>query len=247
MLNQRATIGGNNPPSPIEMGQEALADLNLFLTENPVIEQEHVKEGTLFAERTRKTIADIEDARKAEVGPLNEKVKNINERYGFARKPLENLFNELRFRLTDFAAREEARRQREADEARLRAEALEMEARRAEEAERELKANATQGEIADLATAVIEADQAFSRFEKAERAAVVAERNTPVRLASQLGGKALSMRTREVLTVDNALKAISDIGSNEKINEAICTAAREYKRQYGRYPAGISVTIERKI
>src|SRR5688572_27715592 len=132
-MSMPATIGHNRAPSPIEMGQEALADLNLFLTENPVIEQEHVKGATLFAERTRKTIADIEDARKAEVSPLNEKVKNINERYGFARKPLENLYNELRFRLTDFAAREEARRQREADEARLRAEALEMEARRAEE------------------------------------------------------------------------------------------------------------------
>ena len=240
-------FGHNNPPSAIEMGQEALADINLFLTENPVIEQDRVKAATLFAERTRKTIADIEDARKAETGPLNEKVKTINERYGFARKPLESLYNELRFRLTDFAGREEARRQREADEAKLRAEALEMEARRAEELERELKANATQGEIVDLAAAVVAADQAFNAMQKGEREAAIAERDTHVRLPSQLGGKALSMRAREVLTVDNALKAISEIGSNEKINEAILVAAREYRRTYGRLPAGISATTTRSI
>lgn len=243
-----ARQGHNNPPSPIEMSRDALADLNLYLSNNPVIETtEQAKTGGLFVERTRKTIADVEDARKRETGPLNEQVKNINEQYGFARKPLESLLNELRWRLTDFASREEARRIQEAEEARRRADALEMEARRAEEAEREAKANATQGEIVDVAHAVIAADQAFSAMQKGERAAAVAERDTVVRLPSQLGGKALSMRTKEVLTVDNALKAISEIGSNEKINEAIVTAARDYRRTYGRLPAGVSASTTRSI
>jgi hypothetical protein len=243
-----ARQGHNNPPSAIDMGQGALADLNLFLTENPVIETgEQAKSGSLFVERTRKSLQDMEDARKIETGPLNEAAKKINERYRTATGPIVGLLNELRTRLTDFACKEEARRIRQAEEARLRAEALEMEARRAEEAERDLKENATQGEIVNLAAAVVAADQTFNEFQKAERAAAVAERDTHVRLPSQLGGKALSMRAREVLTVDNALKAISEIGSNEKINEAILVAAREYRRTYGRLPAGISATTTRSI
>jgi dTMP kinase len=248
MRNERAVIGGNQPPSPIEMASETLTDLNGFLTENPVIETgEQARSGSSFVERTRKSLQDMEDARKAETAPLNDAAKKINERYRTATGPIVGLLNELRTRLTDFAAKEEARRIRQAEEARLRAESLEMEARRAEEAERELKDNATQGEIVDLAAAVVEADQAFSRFEKADRAAAVAERDTHVRLPSQLGGKALSMRAREVLTVDNALKAISEIGSHCKINEAILVAAREYRRQYGRLPAGVSATTTRSI
>jgi hypothetical protein len=241
-------IGHNNPPSPLEYINEAIIDLAKFLLDTPVItDPVQAAEAGLLAERCRKTLQDVEDARKALTGPLNEKVKTINERFKSARSPLETVVAELRIRLTDYAAREEARRIRIAEDQRLAAEAAEMEARRAEEAERAAKANATQGEIVDVANACIAADQAFSRFEKADRAAAVAERDTHVRIPSQLGGKALSMRTREVLTVDNALKAISEIGSNEKINEAILVAAREYRRTYGRLPAGISSATTRSI
>ena len=241
-------FGHNNPPSPIECIPDAIADLAKFLMDTPVItDPVQAAEGGLLAERCRKTLQDVDDARKLLVGPLNEKVKGINERFKTARSPLDTVVAELRIRLTDYAAREEARRFRVAEDQRLAAEAAEMEARRAEEAEREAKANATQGEIVDVANACIAADQAFTAFEKAERAAAIAERDTHVRIPSQLGGKALSMRSKEVLTVDNALKAISEIGSNEKINEAILVAAREYRRTYGRLPAGISATTTRSI
>ena len=237
-------LGHNQPPAPIEMAiemaKDALADLNLFLTDNPVIETgQQAQGGALFVERTRKAIQDMEDARKAEVGPLNEEVKSINERYKSARSPLDNLLNELRSRLTDFAAREEAKRIRAAEEARLATEALEIEARRAEELEREAKAGATFGEVVDVAERVIEADQAFSRFQKAERAAAVAERDTTVRLPSQLGGKALSMRTKETLVLTNYGKAIKAIGPNDKIRDAILSAARDYRKLKGSLPDGV--------
>lgn len=241
-------LGHNNPPSPIDYAREAMADLNLFLTDNPVIENgQQAQTGALFVERTRKTIADMEDARKAEVGPLNEQVKGINERYRAARSPLENILNELRRRLTSFAAREEAKRIRAAEEARLAAEAAEMEARRAEEAEREAKANASFGEVTDVAAAIIEADQKFAAYEKAGRAVAVAERDTTVRLPSQLGGRALSMREQETLILDDPLTVIDHVGVTEKIRDAVLSAARDYRRKNGKLPPGVRATYSRSI
>lgn len=241
-------IGHNNPPNPIDYARDTINDLGRFLADTPVIETgKQAQDGALFVERTRKTLQDMEDARKAEVSPLNDEVKSINERYKSARSPLETILNELRHRLTDFAAREEAKRNREAEEARKLAELAEMEARVAEQRERDAKAGATVGEITDVAAAVVEADTRFADYQRADRAALVAQRNTGVRLASQLGGRALSMRSKETLTVDNALKAVAEIGSHPKINEAILVAAREYRRQYGKLPAGVSATTTREI
>lgn len=240
-------LGHNNPPSPVEFAREALADLGAFLRDNPIIEAGQVKEGTLFAERVRKTLQDMEDARKAEVGPLNDKVKEINGKYRTARGPLESLFTTLRLRLTDYTAREEAKRIREAEIARQTALDKEMEARRAEEAEIEAKANSSLGEVVELAERVVEADQAFNEFQRADRAAAVAERETRVRLPSQLGGRALSMRTTEVLKVNDAVEAARYVGDHPKVIEAILTAARDYRKQVGVLPAGVSATHTRSI
>lgn len=241
-------IGHNNPPSPIEFARVAIADLSIFLTNTPVVEtQAQAREGALFVERSRKTLQDIEDARKSEVGPLNDEVKAINERYKSARSPLENILNELRLRLTDYAAREEAGRIREAEKARKAAELAEMEARVAEQRERDAKQNAKFGEITDVAEKVIEADQAFTSAQKADRAAAVAERNVPVRFGSQLGGRALSMRTKETLVLDDAYLAIRAIGVTQKITDAVLSAARDYRRFHKKLPAGVSSATTREI
>lgn len=239
---------GDNRPDEIEIARDAMDDLNKFLTDTPVIEnEEQVKVGTLFVERVRKTLADLDDARKAEVRPHNDEVKAINHVYGNASRPLNTLLNELKFRLTDYAGREEALRIREADEARKAADALEMEARTAEAREQEAKQNATQGEVTDVAAAVIEADQRFQEFQRADRAAAIAERNVPVKLASQLGGKALGLRTKETLVLDDAYAAIREMGVTEKIRDAVLSAARDYRRLHEKLPAGISTTTTRSI
>jgi hypothetical protein len=247
-----AMQGHNQPPSPIDYAKEAMADLANFLTETPVIQTpEQAKQGSLFVERSRKTLQDLDDARKAEAGPLNEKVKAINEQYRCVRDPFDGVLSELRRRLTDFAAREEAARIRLAEEARKQAEALEMEARRAEEAERESKANATLGEVTDVAAAIVEADQSFSRFTKADRAAQIAESQTHVRLPSQLGGKALSLREKETLYVDDPIAALMAIlavnAPLENIFGAILMAARKYRKDMGELPPGIRSEITRSI
>lgn len=240
-------IGHNGPPSPIDYTREAMADLNTFLMDNPVIEGEAAKTAALNIERMRKTLADMEDDRKRKVGPLNEQVKIINESYRAVRDPADKVLDELRRRLTDHVAREEAKRIREAELARQEALRLEMEARRAEEAEREAKAGATFGEITDVAAAVVEADQTFSRFAQADRAAQLAERDTRVRLPSQLGGKALSMRTTETLILDDAQAAIQAIGVTDGIRDAILSAARAHRKLKGELPPGIRSETTRSI
>lgn len=243
-----ALAGHNQPPHAIDYAREAMADLNRFLSDNPVIQTiEQAKEGALFVERTRKTIADMEDVRKKDVAPLNEKVKAINEVYRAVRDPLDGVLAELKRRLTDFTARLEAIRIREAEEARLEAQRLEMEARRAEEAEREAKDSATFGEVTDVAAAIVEADQKYTAFAQADRAASIAERDTHVRLPSQLGGKALSMRTAETLILNDPIAAINAIGVTENIRDAILSAARSYRKLMGELPPGISSDRKRQI
>jgi hypothetical protein len=247
-----AMQGHNLPPSPIDYAKEAMSDLAAWLTNNPVIQDaEQAKQGSLFVERSRKTLQDLDDARKNEVSPLNERVKGINEQYRSVSGPMDNVLSELRRRLTDYAAREEARRLREAELARQAAADAEMEARRAEEAEREAKQNATLGEIVNVAAAITEADQSFSRFAKADRAAQIAESQTHVRLPSQLGGKALSLREKETLIVDSPINAVTSMcGTPELIaiiNEAILTAARKCRRMYGNLPVGVRSETTRSI
>jgi hypothetical protein len=245
---EREMLGHNEPPSPLEYAQEAMRDLNKFLTNNPVIQTpEQAKAGALWVERTRKTIGDIEDERKREVGPLNETVKLINERYRTVRDPLDGVLAELRRRLTDFAAREEAARFRAAEEARQLAEAAEIEARRAEAAEHEAKQNASFGEIVNVAAAIQGADDAFSEFERAKRAADLAQRDTHLRLPSQLGGKALGLRDKEILILDDAMLALSAVGNTADIRDAILKAARYYRKTRGKLPPGVRSEYTKSI
>jgi hypothetical protein len=248
-----AMQGHNLPPSPIDYAREAMSDLANFLTETPVIQTpEQAKQGALFVERSRKTLQDLDDARKNEVSPLNERVKGINEQYRSVRDPMDNVLSELRRRLTDYTAREEARRIHAAELARQAAADAEMEARRAEEAEREAKQNATLGEIVNVAAAINEATQTFSDYARADRAAQLAESQTHVRLSSQLGGKALSLRTTETLVLIDAFAAAqsilgSSIPLSDKLRDALLSAAKEFRKSYGMLPGGVKSETKRSI
>jgi hypothetical protein len=248
-----AMQGHNLPPSPIDYAREAMSDLANFLTETPVIQTpEQAKQGALFVERSRKTLQDLDDARKSEVSPLNERVKGINEQYRSVSGPMDNVLSELRRRLTDYTAREEARRIHAAELARQAAADAEMEARRAEEAEREAKQNATLGEIVNVAAAINEATQTFSDYARADRAAQLAESQTHVRLSSQLGGKALSLRTTETLVLIDAFAAAqsilgSSIPLSDKLRDALLSAAKEFRKSYGMLPGGVKSETKRSI
>lgn len=243
-----ATIGHNRPPGQIELARDAMGDLNRFLTDNPVIQSaEQAHAGGAFVERTRKCLQDLDDERTKQTRPLNDELTEINGRYKSIRDPMERVLKELRARLTSFAVAEEQKRQAIADEARKQAELAEMQARLAEQQEQDAKANAAQGECVNVGASIANADAAFSDFKKADRAASRAERDVAVRLPSQLGGRALGVRSVETLHVDDHTKAIQAIGLTDKIEEAILSAARAYRKLHNRLPDGISSTTERSL
>jgi len=253
--NPRAVIGANKPPGPIDYAEIAVADLRAWMIETPVIQTaEDAKQGGLFVERMRKTLAEVEGERSAKVRPLNEQVAEINAEYKAvhntdAKKPgaADLVFNELRARLTAYAAREEAAREAAAEAARRAAEEAERVAREAEAREREAIDNAKAGELVDVGGAVLEANSRFKDFQRADRMATRAEAQTTVRIPSSLGGKALSMRTTETLVLNSASQALKAMGLTEKVKEAILSSARDYRKLHDTLPPGVSVVTSRQL
>ncbi len=247
------TVGHNNPPDTIQSAKEAGVDLSAFLKDHPVISSpEEAKLGGAYVERTRINLAAMEDERKVRVEPLNQQLSAINGAYRVVREPLEKILKELRRRLTDYASAVEAARIAEVN--RLAAERAEAEriAREAEQREQDAIAMADVGECTDAGMAITEADAAFKTFAKAARAEAIAERNVPVKIASVMGHRGLSMRTVEVLFISNAHAAIDamTIANGEipeKLHDALLSCARDHRKAHGELPAGIGSKHERSM
>lgn len=245
-------IRHNQPPGPIASAKEAMTELSAFLREHPVIQSpEEAKNGGAYIERTRIALGDMEDERKVRVDPLNKQLATINTAYRIVREPLEKVLKELRRRLTDYANAVEAARIAEATRLAAEREAAARIAREAEQREFDAIAAVDVGECADAGAAIVEADQRFAEFQKADRAAATAAKNVPVRIGSIMGGKSLAMRSNppklSVASVDDACKAIRAMGITEALADAICTAARAYHRAHEEYPPGITTTYERSF
>lgn len=247
--NNRAVIGGNQPPGPIDYAKQALADLSGFLSEHPVISSEdEARQGKLFIDRARATLGEIEDERTKQVKPLNDKVAQINSAFKTAAEPLKRLYDELRARLTKYAVAEEMRRAAEAEEKRRLAELAEMNARLAEQRERDAIDNAASGELGvDLGAVTVEADQAFKDAGKLARDASRAEREAHVRIGGGFSGRSLGVRNVETLVLTDAMRALAMVGITEKIEAAILSAARDYRRLKGKLPDGVSSVKDRTI
>lgn len=226
--------------------------LNEFLKAHPVVQSEpEAQAGAKHVAAARAAIEALEKERDSRVRPLNAIVKTINGAYKPVREHLEKLRDHAQERLTQFALREEARRAREAEEARAAAEAKIAAAREAEEREIEAKDNAAHGELdVDLAAVTQEADQSFSDAKRAMREAAVAEKGVPVRFSTG-SGRALSMRTREVLSVSDRIAAVramqKEAGLLEDLDAAILKAARAYRKAKGALPKGIDAKQERSL
>lgn len=255
--NIRAVIGGNNPPepTPIDRAQDAMVALSSFLNETPVItEGEHLVEAKRLVEHARGAAAEIEDERLSFTKPLNDQLTSINATYKAihntdAKKPgtLDKVLNELKARLTAYGKAEEAKREREAELARIALAEAEAAAREAERIEQEAKQEAVTGVIdTGVAEKIAAADTAFADFERASRFAKQTEAQTIFRIGNGQG-KALGMRTEKTLVLESYGKAIKAIGPNDTIKEAILTAARAYRKLHGCLPEGVSETQERKF
>lgn len=250
-----AVIGHNAPPSPIELGTMAAADLSSWLANNPVIQTEdQARDAKIFLDRMRATLGDIEAERVKRVAPLNLQLAEINERYKSvhntdAKRPgsFDKVLNELKARLGAYVETIEAERRRVADEARRLADEAAQAARDAEQREREAIENAKAGELGvDVTQVVLDADGRFAEFKKAERAAALAERESNVRIG---GGwmKSAALRNSETLVLVSYAKAITAMGPNDKIRDAILSAARDYRKKTGSLPEGVISEITRKL
>jgi phage host-nuclease inhibitor protein Gam len=244
----RFGVGGNNPPDMIAFAQGTMTAVGKFLADHPVIRDEmEAKEAKLLKDRADDAVKDMETERDGLVRPLNEKVAAINGRYRPVRDPLEKIIKELRSRLTKYSLAEEAKREAIAEAARAAAAEAERIAREAEEREREAALEAASGVLdVDIAAATITADAAFAEFERADRTAARADRDTRVRIT---GGyrNAVSLKTHEVLSVTDWRAAIEEMGLTEPLRDAILTAARAYRKLMGELPDGIAATQERTV
>jgi hypothetical protein len=189
----------------------------------------------------------MEAERDGLVRPHNEQVKAINDRYRPARTTLEKLVDELRRRLSSYARALEIERVREAEAARTAAAEAERAAREAEQREREAVEEADQGVCdIDIGAVTQEADTAFAAFQKADRTAARAERDSRIRIAGGFG-KAMGLRDRETLTVTDWQAAITELGLTDTIRDAILASARAYRKAFRELPEGIVATYDRSL
>lgn len=234
-------IGHNQPPGMIDTAAETAKDISRWMAEMPVIEtEEAARDAKLLLDRGKLCIKDLEDERDGKVRPLNEQVKEINEAYKGPRTSLQTIVNILGERIVSFIRVEEQRRLAAANEAaRLAAEAEER-AREAERLEQDALASANSGELGvDVAAHVDAANSAFRDFEKADRAAAIAEKETHVKIGGGFS-RAVSLKQKETLIVMNPVVALNEIGLTEDIREAIIKSARAYRKLRGRLPGGVS-------
>jgi hypothetical protein len=241
------TLGHNNPPGPIEAAAASQADLAVYLEENPVIQTEDdARLAKTFIDRSKASLEELEIARKKEVAPLNDRLSRINTQYKSVKQPLSRMCEVLKDRLLRYIQREAKARHKVAQEAREAAAKAERLAREAETKEIEAIENAGVGVISDIGAAVVAADIAFGNYAKLERTATIAEREEHVKIA---GGfkRAISLRTKERLVLDNWHDALSEMGIGPNVEEAIKSDARAYRKEFGKLPPGVRSVEEQTI
>lgn len=243
-----SVIGHNLPPPATEMILETAKSLNSWMMEHPVIADEAAaREAKVFIDRAKLGLKDMEAERDSRVRPLNEEVAAINETYRQPRNLLGGVLEEIERRLSDFLRGEEAKRRAVAEAARKAAEEAERAAREAERAEQERLDDARRGELGvDLVAATQEADQKFDDFQKAQRAAALAEKESHVKIG---GGftRSIALRSKEILIIDDAVTALKHVGVTDAIEGAILSAARSYRKLHKKLPPGITVRIKEEI
>lgn len=254
-MSNLAIVGHNQPPSPIDLAGITIDAMSEFMKANPIIADEDIaREAKTLCDRAKAALEEIESERDKIVRPLNEQVDAVNSKYKALhntdkKKPgtYDRIFIELKARLAAFMLKVEEERRKAAEVAAAAAAEAERIAREAEQAERDALANAAVGEIdVDVVAVTQQADESFAEFEKASRFADRAERDTKVKLGGGFG-RAAALRTVETLHLDSYGQAIKAIGPNEKIEAAILSAARDYRKTHGELPPGVSATTERVL
>jgi hypothetical protein len=90
------------------------------------------------------------------------------------------------------------------------------------------------------------ADEKFAEFETASRFAARAEKDVAFRIGNGVR-QSLGDAYRENPGAGKLRRAIKAIGPCEKIETAILSAARDYRKEHGALPDGVSEISERKF
>lgn len=237
--------GHNNPPGMIDTAGDVTSQLNIWMTDNPVIETEDkAHDAKILIDRAKLCFKDLDDERTKRVRPLNLQVDEINASYRAPRGILLRVTQELLNRVTSYLGKEEAKRIKAAEEARKKAEEAEQAARDAEAREAERLDDARHGAEVDVAAAAKDADEAYQEYRVADRAALRAERESKVRVGGGFS-RSLSLRNKETLVVTDHIAAIEAIGLNLDLVGSIIKSARAYRTIHGKLPPGIESKIER--
>lgn len=252
-----AQIGDNNPPvesnyNSLNECREAFDALTDFLNMYPVIEaQEDAESAKQYLEAAKDVIKGAENERKAAVGPWNDIVKKTNDEFKAAKAPLEKLIDRLAERLQAFLIKEEHDRLYKLELARMEREKAEADARAAELAEQQAIAGASDGEFTNVGAATRDADTAFAEFEKFREQEKAAEAAANVKVSG--GGRNTGLRNVEVIHVEDWMLTIGVLCNANggllpsRIDDLLCTLAREYRKEHGELPAGVARSMERKI
>jgi hypothetical protein len=264
----------NNPPDPVSnetavkayaaalmvstpaiaSAEQALPLLSSFIADNPVFQNaEDLQKGGVWIESARKTLAALEDERKPKVEPLNAALAIINEPYRRVRQEIEGTKQAkglLEILVDRWNAGEKAERKRReaiAEATRLEAEKAARVAQALIDQTNDAIAAADVGACEDVGSAVIDARAAIRNANILDRTANRAEKETHVRVASQLGGRALAPRSEWVLTIDDPGQLIAAMGLSERTADSLRTDARAFFKATGEWPDGLTATKDRSI
>lgn len=235
--------GHNNPPELLELSEEVITSISDFMSQTPVVETHSAAvDMKVQVDRAKICLKDLEDERDNKVRPLNDQVSAINLTYRKPKSLLTDLLSEMLGRVHRYITAEEAKRAAiAAEKARLALEAEEA-ALEAERLEQERLDDASQGEVGVNVAQVIEhADVAFEQAQRAKREAILAQRDTRVKIRGL--GRATGTRDKEIIDVIDASAALMEMGVNDSIKIEIVRAARAYRKLHNRLPKGIHSTF----
>jgi hypothetical protein len=223
-------------------------EINEWLKEHPVIEtEEDARTAKVFIDRAVLGEQDAEDERLRRQRPFLDAAEAVRAEYREPKRLLSAVLGPLKARQKAYLDAETAKREAAAAEAARIAEELERVARQAESDEQDALGSVAAGELGvDVQAVVVEADDAFARFERAARAAALAKRETKVKIG---GGfrRAQGLRASTTFEVTDAVAAVRAVGCTDDIRDAIIKAAREYYREVKEYPPGVKVTSGSKL
>jgi hypothetical protein len=238
----------------ITSAEQSLPLLSAFIADNPVFQNaEDLQKGGVWIESARKTLAALEDERKPKVEPLNAALAIINEPYRRVRQEIEGTKQAkglLEILVDRWNAGEKAERKRReaiAEAARLEAEEAARVAQALIDQANDAIAAADVGACEDVGNAVIDAKAAIRDANLLDRTANRAEKETHVRVASQLGGRALAPRRTSIIVIDDLAAAIEAIGPVENILIAVRQSAKAFKEANGKLPKGCREDYTRSI